>query len=159
MKKLILLGAFMCLSIVNATAQEVYKEILRLSEDLANNEKKSLELRRIAQFKVEELNYMAMKTKELMPDSLVSVLDYQAYAMYEYVNLFLNKLTRAKKKKDKAKVLALFKEASLANPRFNDMDQGVTMSYCDNGLYLTQFSLDTDWVKALAFVRTRMRAE
>jgi len=42
---------------------------------------------------------MAMKSKELMPDSTVRMLDTQAYAMHEFINLFF---------KDRRKSLARF---------------------------------------------------
>ena len=96
-----------------------------------------------------------MKTKEQMPDSSVRVLDVQAYAMYDFVNLFMRRLTEARKKADKEKVMTRFREASINNSRFNDMDKELVLSYYDNPNYLTQFSLDTDWVKALAEIRSK----
>ena len=53
-------------------------------------------------------------------------------------------------------ILLLFKEASILFPRFNDPDTEFTQSYCNDNRFLTQFSLDTDWVKALAYVREKL---
>ncbi|MDY6206858.1 MAG: hypothetical protein SPI30_08980 [Prevotella sp.] len=132
---------------------------MRLSKQEADDKSKSIELRKIATFKVDELDYMAMKTKELMPDSAVSVLDYQAYAMYDFINLFSNKLSKADKPKDRANIILMFKNASLNNPRFNDTDTELIMSYVGDERYITQFSLDTDWVKAIAEVRKKIRGK
>ncbi len=35
------------------------------------------------------------------------------------------------------------------------MDHDLVLSYYDNSNYLTRFSLDTDWVKALAEIRSQ----
>ena len=91
-----------------------------------------------------------------MPDSSAYMLDYQAFAMYEFVNLFTSKLTKANKKKDRSNVINAFKEATLQNPRFNDTDLAFVNAYCGNNNFLTQFSLDTDWIKALAYIREKL---
>lgn len=140
---------------VSLSAQEVYQKIMRLSKKVAEDKSKDLETRKVATFKVDELKYMAMKTRELMPDSTVRVLDVQAYAMYDFVNLFLRRLGEAKKKSAKEAVIARFRTASINNSRFNDMDRDLVLSYYDNSNYLTRFSLDTDWVKALAEIRSQ----
>ena len=49
-------------------------------------------------------------------------------------------------------VKAKFRAASINNSLFNDVDKEVIYSYVDNENYITQFSLDTDWPKALAEV-------
>ncbi len=159
MKRIVLTLATWCFVLTGTFAQEVYQEIMRLSKQEADDKSKSIELRKIATFKVDELDYMAMKTKELMPDSAVSVLDYQAYAMYDFINLFSNKLSKADKPKDRANIILMFKNASLNNPRFNDTDTELIMSYVGDERYITQFSLDTDWVKAIAEVRKKIRGK
>ena len=55
------------------------------------------------------------------------------------------------------KPLALKEDTSisieLSNPLFNDTDLEVVQSYVNNDTYLTRFSLDTNWVKALEEVK------
>ena len=150
MKKILIMALMSC-----TQAQEVYKRILKVSKQTAADKSKSLDVRKVATFKVDELNYMAMKSKELMPDSTVRMLDRQAYAMHEFINLFFKRLSEAKKKAQKELVMARFKNASISNSRFNDTDKELVLSYYDNSNYMTQFSLDTDWVKALAEVRRK----
>ena len=159
MKRIVLALTLWSMIAVGAYAQEVYQEIMRLSRQIAEDESKSIELRKIATFKVDELEYMAMKTRELMPDSAASVLDYQAYAMYDFINLYSNKLARAEKDKERSRIMSMFKEASLSNPRFNDKDTDLILSYVDNNQYITQFSLDTDWVKAITEVRRKIQGK
>ena len=55
----------------------------------------------------------------------------------------------SKLKKDKEMVKAKFRAASINNSLFNDVDKEVVYSYVDNDRFITNFSLDTDWVKAL----------
>ena len=155
MKKILILVLMACATAFTAQAQEVYKRILKVSKQTAADKSKSIDVRKVATFKVDELNYMAMKSKELMPDSTVRMLDTQAYAMHEVINLFFKRLSEAKKKTQKELVMARFKNASINNSRFNDMDKELVLSYYDNGNYMTQFSLDTDWVKALAEIRSK----
>lgn len=155
MKKIILTMALFAITTMTVQAQAVYKEILRMSKEVANDEKKDTELRKIAQFKVDELSYMAIKTRELMPDSSAAVLDHQALAMYEFINMYMDKLAIAKKKEKKELVKYYFKQASTNNPRFQDTDLELTQAYYNNDGYLTQFSLDTDWQKALLEVKKR----
>ena len=155
MKRILFILILLCGWGISLSAQEVYQEIMRLSKKVAEDKSKDLETRKVATFKVDELKYMAMKTRELMPDSTVRVLDVQAYAMYDFVNLFLRRLGEAKKKSAKEAVIARFRAVSINNSRFNDMDHDLVLSYYNNSNYLTRFSLDTDWVKALAEIRSQ----
>jgi len=50
-------------------------------------------------------------------------------------------------------VKAKFRTASINNSLFNDVDKEVVYSYVDNDKFITNFSLDTDWVKALEAVK------
>ena len=155
MKRILFILILLCGWGISLSAQEVYQEIMRLSKKVAEDKTKDLETRKVATFKVDELKYMVMKMRELMPDSTVRVLDVQAYAMYDFVNLFLRRLGEAKKKSAKEAVIARFRTASINNSRFNDMDRDLVLSYYDNSNYLTRFSLDTDWVKALVEIRSQ----
>lgn len=152
MRKGLIVILFAFIGLANVHAQEVYKEIMRVSDSIAHDRKQTLEARKIATFEKDGLKYMAMRTQEQMGDSAISVVDRQAYAMYEFVNLFVKQLSRAGKENQREAVISKFKKASLENPRFNDMDKDLTLAYCNNN-YPTQFSLDTDWEKALAEVR------
>ncbi|WP_234397171.1 hypothetical protein [Hoylesella saccharolytica] len=113
MKRILFILILLCGWGVSLSAQEIYQEIMRLSKKVAEDKSKDLETRKVATFKVDELKYMAMKTRELMPDSTVRVLDVQAYAMYDFVNLFLRRLGEAKKKSAKEAVIARFRAAQL----------------------------------------------
>lgn len=157
MKRILFMALLFCMISISANSQEVYKEILRLSNKYVNDPSKSTQVKKINLFKVDGLNYMAMKTKEVMPDSAVTILDYQAFALYEFINLYVSKIGKTDKKKEKEKILGIFKNASINNPRFFDMDKPLVLSYYNNDKYITQFSLDTDWVKALAEVRKVLR--
>ena len=95
--------------------------------------------------------------RELMPDSTVTLLDNQAYAMYDFVNLYVKKLSEAKSKKDKALILDIFKSASIQNPWFNDMDLDLIEGYIRSEGYITSFSLDTNWMKAVEQARSELR--
>lgn len=152
MKKIVL-SLTMLFTAINVNAQEVYTEIMQLSKKVANDKSKDIETRKIATFKVDELNYMAVKAKELMPDSSARMLDVQAYCMYEFINLYMKRLKEAKKEEDKQVVMTRFTNASLSNSRYNDTDKELVMSYITAPNYITRFSLDTDWEKALADIR------
>ena len=77
----------------------------------------------------------------------------QANAMIEFVNLYVKSLANNAKKSNQEVTKAKYKNASIKNSRFNDMDKEITYAYVDNSNYITNFSLDTDWIKALAEVK------
>ncbi len=171
MKKAILLIALMVISLTNGMAQtmvidstqqaynrpSVWLEIRRLSEVGANDTSNSLELRKVFTFKVDALDYMFQRSLEQMPDSSSDILEFQAYAMYDFVNLYIKNLGKAEKEKQKKKIEADFIEASLKNPRFVDQDTELTLAYFNRNDFLTRFSLNTDWEKALADIKKKYK--
>ena len=158
LKKLLMMVLLMTIGIVSANAQEVYKEVLRMAEEDLNNPKSTLEMKKIATFKIDELSYMAMKVRDdMMSDTTnvaqmneaVKLLNEQAVALYEFITIYLERLGKTKKVKERELVNAHFKKISIENPLFNDMDKELVLSYFDNPKSITQFSLDTDWLKAV----------
>lgn len=160
MKRILIILTLLCLIAFHAKGQDVFNEIYRLSEKAANDRSNTIEDRRINTFKVDALSYMKTKTLELMlekgndigkvlNDSTVNKLNHQAYAMYAYINLFLKRMARCDKESQLNKVKRVFKETSINNPMYNDPDKDLVQAYCDNKDFVTQFSLDTDWEKAL----------
>ena len=163
MKKLMFVMVMMCLALTT-NAQDVYNELLSSSIKVAEDETKDIETRKIATFKYDELNYMKqMVLPEVLKDTtdlvtmnrVIKQLNEQSYAMYQFINLFFQRLASTNKKDGKEAVLALFKAASINNPMFNDTDKDLVLAYYNNDNYITQFSLDTDWVKALEDVKRR----
>lgn len=137
-----------------AHSQEIYKEVLKLKNNvqtLMNDTTKSLEARKIACFKNDALYYLIDKAAD-DEEFTEFELGRQANAMIDFVNLFVKRLSAERKKKDKDIILYTYKNATTGNPLFHDPDKEVTYGYVDNDNYLTQFSIDTDWVKALEAV-------
>lgn len=161
MKKIILIFALLCSLSATVKAQDVWKEVRRLSSVVAADSTKDLTTRRVAQFKIDALDYMRQRYWQEMKDSSMvdyyDVLNHQSLALFEYIDLFTKRLTPLKKTKDREKMVEVFKAASLSNSKFFDMDKELVEAYILVPGYLTQFSLDTDWEKALADVRQRLR--
>ena len=103
----------------------------------------------------EKYNLKHLSTGELLRAEIAAgtELGKQANAMIEFVNTFIKRLSQEKKKKDKNIILATYKNATTSNPLFSDPEKEVTYGYVDNEKYITQFSLDTDWVKALQTIK------
>lgn len=163
MKK-ILMTAVVLLLTASANAQDVFKLLLQDAKTVAEDKSKDLETRKIATFKYDELSYMAMQVRDdVLRDSTdldffnrtVTMLNEQSFAMYEFIEFYFERLAAAKKKEERDIVITVFRNASINHPLFNDMDKELILSYYNNENYLTRFSLDTDWVKALATVRER----
>lgn len=161
MKKVILLFALLCSMNAAVMAQDVFKEVRRLSSEIAADTTKDLSTRRVAQFKIDALDYMRQRYWEVMKDDSLTnyydVLNHQSLALYEYVDLFMKRLTPLKKKKQREKLQAVFEAASLENSKFFDPDKELVEAYILTPGFLTTFSMDTDWEKALADVRRRLR--
>lgn len=145
----------LCLTAVNALGQDIYKEVVSMKEKaerVMNDTTLDVEVRKIACFKNDALYYLIDKAGD--EDGFTEyTLGAQANAMVEFVNLFVKKLSAEKKKKNKDIILATFKNATTSHPLFNDPEKEITYAYVDNDKYITQFSIDTDWEKALADVK------
>ncbi|CDE34364.1 hypothetical protein [Leyella stercorea] len=157
MKKLFIILALVCMSVLSTSAQEIYDEVRRIEKEakaFANDTKNNLEARKIATFKYDAIYYLVDKASQ---EPLFSEyeLGVQTNAMIEFVNLFVSKLSTLKKNKDKDMLKAVFRTATINNSLFNDVDKEVIYSYVDNENFITQFSLDTDWPKALAEVQSK----
>ena len=155
MKKFILLIiTALCLA-QTISAQEIFQEVTTIMEKNKTakfDTKKSLQERKLATFKYDAIYYLIMKAAEA--DSFTErQLGEQVSAMIDYVNLFIGKLSQETKKSRREVVVALFKKYTLENALFHDMDKEVVYGYVDNENFLTQFSLDTNWVKALEEVQ------
>ena len=150
MKKLIL---FALLAIATtAQGQEAYNELRQKAKETVNNPKANSAVKQISQFKLDALNYMAIKMREVMPDSSVTVLDKQAIAMENFVNFYVEKLIESTTKPNvqQVKMIKMFMDASYSNPLFDDKDTELVLSYYNSADSMTRFSLDTDWRKAVA---------
>lgn len=157
MKKLFIILALVCMSVLSTSAQEIYDEVRRIEKEakaFANDTKNNLEARKIATFKYDAIYYLIDKASQ---EPLFSEyeLGVQTNAMIEFVNLFVSKLSTLKKNKDKDMLKVVFRTATINNSLFNDVDKEVIYSYVDNENFITQFSLDTDWPKALAEVQSK----
>lgn len=157
MKKLFIILALVCMSVLSTSAQEIYDEVRRIEKEakaFANDTKNNLEARKIATFKYDAIYYLIDKASQ---EPLFSEyeLGVQTNAMIEFVNLFVSKLSTLKKNKDKDMLKAVFRTATINNSLFNDVDKEMIYSYVDNENFITQFSLDTDWPKALAEVQSK----
>lgn len=157
MKKLFIILALVCMSVLSTSAQEIYDEVRRIKKEakaFANDTKNNLDARKIATFKYDAIYYLIDKASQ---EPLFSEyeLGVQTNAMIEFVNLFVSKLSTLKKNKDKDMLKAVFRTATINNSLFNDVDKEVIYSYVDNENFITQFSLDTDWPKALAEVQSK----
>lgn len=154
MKKLFMTLIFICTAMTSVSAQDIYNEVKRIekqAETLANDTTKNLNERKIACFKYDAIYYLIDKASQ--DDNFTEYqLGEQTDALIEFVNLYVKRLADANKK-DKELIKAKFRTASVNNSLFNDVDKEVIYSYVDNEDFITQFSLDTDWVKALEDVK------
>lgn len=136
---------------INLSAQEILGEVQRIKaslEAIASDTSKDLQVRKVACFKNDALYYLIAKAsrEERFTEQ---ELGEQASAMIDFVNLFVQRISNCKKQKDKDIVMARFKNASVQHSLFNDMEKEITYGYVDNQDFITQFSLDTNWVEAL----------
>lgn len=152
MKKVLVILTMLCGLASQASAQDIYNEVKNLMDGylkVKNDTTQNLETRKIATFKWDAIYYMVYQASDETEWELGS----QTNAMIDFVNLFLQRMKDARGNKDKQLVIAKFKNASLENSRYNDTDKETIYAYVDHPDFLTQFSLDTDWVKALEAVK------
>ena len=137
-----------------AYSQEVYRELRQKASSTVSDQKSNALVKQISQFKLDALNYMAIKMREQMPDSSATFLDKQAIAMDNFVNFYVEKLIESTKRPnvDQVKMIKMFMDASYSNPLYNDNDKELVLSYYNRADCLTRFSLDTDWPRAVAAI-------
>ena len=153
MKRMLCALLLICAFAVQTSAQEIYKEvktILDQYEKEKNDTLKNIETRKIATFKWDAIYYLLLHSEGLSE----SEVGKQTSAMIDFVNIYLKRLQGAgKSKKARELVAGTFKSASLKHPRVLDTEKEVAYAYVDHPKFITQFSLDTDWVKALRDVK------
>lgn len=156
MKKILLV--LMLFIGMNAQAQEVYNELRTKNKQLVENPQTHGLVRIISQFKVDALNYLAIKMQEEMPDSSVYFLDRQAFAMNQYVTFYIQKLVQYNEMPQalQEEMTKIFMETSKDCPLFKDKDKELVLSYYNNGESITRFSLDTNWEKAYEIIQKKM---
>ena len=152
MKKLILLALLAIAT--TAQGQEAYNELRQKAKTTISNPNANAVVKQISQFKLDALNYMAIKMREVMPDSSATFLDKQAIAMDNFVNFYIEKLIESTKQPnvEQVKMIKMFMDASYSNPLFEDKDTELVLSYYNSADSMTRFSRDTDWRKAVAAI-------
>lgn len=159
MKKLILLITLLATIATTSSAQDVYTEMRKNAQTALDNPATDNITRQFSQFKVDALDYMGIKMRETMPDSTVAFLDKQAYALNQYMSLYMKTLldNRNQPAAYQVKLIKLFMDASYSNPLFFDSDKELVLAYFADGKSLTRFSLDTDWRRALYAVMSELK--
>lgn len=152
MKRIFLSLLLMTALTASVSAQEIYTEIRKMAQEVLSNPNANELSRKTNQFKLDALDYMAIKMREQMPDSTAAFLDSQALALYNYTNLFIATLAenKAQPAAFQVKLIELFMDASYSNPLFYDTDKTLVLAYYSDGNSFTRFSLDTDWRRAFA---------
>lgn len=163
MKKVLIFALLALMGTTVAQAQDVLKEIIKTQTAICEDTTQSMEVRKTAVFKVDECQYMRSQVffgaisktpSNEEVNAKVKMLNEQALAMHEYINLYQRRLGEAKNAKKRAMVKECFKEATLDNPLFHDADSELIRSYYDRDDYPIQFSLDCDWVRTLKIIRS-----
>ena len=131
MKKVILLALLAITT--SMQAQEAYNELRQKAKTTVADPKTNAVVKQISQFKLDALNYMAIKMQEVMPDSIEKLIE-----------------STKKPNVQQVKMIKMFMDASYSNPLFNDKDTELVLSYYNSAQSMTRFSLDTDWRKAVA---------
>ncbi len=159
MKRLFILMLLTSLLQVSIQAQEVYFTIRKNAQTAVDNPATIPMLKQVNQFKIDALDYMIIKMKEEMPDSSVYYLDKEAYALHNFMTLYMQTIIECQKEPDayQVQIIKLFMDASYSNPLFNDDDKELTLAYYADGKSLTRFSLDTDWRLAYIAVATELK--
>lgn len=157
MKKTLMALTMLLAMTANARAQQIYNEVKRMQKSFSTikyDKNKSMDKRRVASFKWDAIEYMLFKAKE---DSNFTEkkLGEQTIAMTDFVNLYFKRLAEANTKSKREIAISRFKNASINNSLFNDMDKDLVLGYYNNAKFPTPFSLDTDWVKALKEIRSK----
>lgn len=157
--KTILTTLLLAVFTMGASAQEIYKIVYQSAEQVVNDPTSSITKAKIAQFKLSQLTYLRQKAFETMPEVTDRFLDVQAYYLTEFMTLYQAELVKSatKSAEERSKLAMIFLDATVSNPLFGDTDEETIYAYIKEGTELTPFSLDTDWQKALAAVKSQLQ--
>lgn len=159
MKKIIMTLMLLLTTMSNIQAQEIYTEVKRMAQANVDNSNADPLIRQINKFKLDALNYMAMKMREEMPDSTAEFLDKEALSLHIFITNYTNSLVSNSQQPaaHQMKVIKAYMDASYSNPLFNDNDKEIVLAYFNDGNNLTRFSLDTDWRRAVLAAEEAMK--
>ena len=151
MKKILLSALFLLSLSQTLSAQEIYSEIRRSAQAKVNDTSADMLVRQFSMFKLEALNYMAIKMKEEFPDSTAELLDKEALSLNVFITNYTRSLVDSRNMPAlyQKKVIQAYMDASYSNPLFNDKDSDMVLAYFNDANSLTRFSLDTDWRRAV----------
>ena len=159
MKRIITLLLLLLTLTTTVSAQEVFNELRRKAQATVADPRANDMMRQISQFKIDALDYLLIKMREQMPDSSLYFLDRQAYALNNFMSLYLQALLDCRNQRAayQVKVIKLFMDASFSNPLFYDPDKELALTYFAEQKSLTRFSLDTDWRRAFIAVNSELK--
>ena len=151
MKKILLSALFLLSLSQTLSAQEIYSEIRRSAQAKVNDTSADMLVRQFSMFKLEALNYMAIKMKEEFPDSTAELLDKEALSLNIFITNYTRSLVDSRNMPAlyQKKVIKAYMDSSYSNPLFNDKDSDMVLAYFNDANSLTRFSLDTDWRRAV----------
>jgi len=151
MKKIIITMLLLLTTMNTVMAQEVYLEIRKMAQEKVEDPKSAPIVKNINKFKLDALNYMALKMREEMPDSSAQFLDDMALALHMFITNYSKDLVSSSKQPAayQAKVIRAYVDASYSNPLFKDNDEDTVLAYFLDANSITRFSFDTDWRRAL----------
>lgn len=149
MKKLLVAIVVACATIP-VNAQSLFETVYKHATEIVNDPKSSQEQIDIHQFEVTALNYMQRQVQKRALKKDGYFYDCQAVNMKSFVDDFLYYLTKARSisAAKRMEVINCYREASLNNPLFSDLDKERTHCFVNDTKTYTPFSLDTDWEKA-----------
>jgi hypothetical protein len=141
------------------SAQEIYTEIRRNAQAKVNDPTAELLVRKFSMFKLDALNYLAIKMKEEFPDSSATLLDKEALSMNVFITNYTISLLESRNMpaNHQKKIIKAYMDASYSNPLFNDTDTELVLSYFNDASSLTRFSLDTDWRRAVLAAKAALK--
>lgn len=152
MKKIIFLALFFIIASAQIKAQEVYDYLLDKSELVINNTQSNTFDRKIAEFKIAAMTYF--RKNIILRDGAVSSvwLDEQALALNEFVTNYLMELSLKSGAKDneRKKIIMRYCLASNKYPLFENVNKKDADAFLHDKEGYTPFTLNTDWIKALA---------
>lgn len=146
------------IGVAPAAGQEVFRSVYESAQKSLKDPVQNFAKTKIAQFKIDELDYMKSKAVDTDTLSKNDLLDLQAYYMSEFLSKYLTEIIYNEDQPDSVKksIIYLFVNASAICPLFNDNDKEKINKYIDSDHQLTPFCLDTDWRKAFIVVNKAM---
>lgn len=157
----ILLAAVMTMGVSEAHSQEVFKYLKQKNEDVINDPKSSEFDLKVSQYKLTCLQYIVTAGVKLNGKTTTEIMDNQALNMNIFLTNYMSDIQKMTNKTEAERKECIMKYVEITRqyPLYKDNNVETTESFVKDPGGYTPFSINVDWVKAVAELEKKNKSK